>query len=202
MLTIYGNPASSPCNKVRYTAELLGLPFTWKEMDFRSGEMKKPEYLKLHPLGKVPAIDDDGFTMFESGAICKYLCGKTGNDLYPKDIKKRAVVDMWLDLCVNHVALAFSKVAFTRVYAPRLGLAPDERSLNEGLDLLSKFLPVIEQRLAASPYVGGSTLSLADITLLSTLDMAEAAQVDLSPYANLAKWRKGLQAQPFWKKFH
>lgn len=200
MLTIYGSDLSSPANKVRFVANYLGLKYEYKKIDLGAGEQRKPEILKLNPVGKVPFIDDDGFVLAESGAIIKYLADKVGSALYPKGLKERALVDQEIDFVTLHVNAALQKIVYNRVFAPRRKIAVDERSLEEGLNFLGRFLPIVEAQLAKSAYLAGNTLTLADMTLLSGLDPAEVAGIDLSPYPGIRAWRENLRKQEFYTK--
>ena len=76
MLNIYGSPLSSPTNKVRYVANFLGLNTEFHPVNLGAGEQRSPEYLKINPLAKVPAIEDEGFTLAESNAIIRYMANK------------------------------------------------------------------------------------------------------------------------------
>ena len=199
MLKIYGNRLSGNCNKVEYVAKLTKTPYEYVVMDFQK-DLKTPWFLKIHPAGKVPAIDDDGFVLFESGAICTYLCEKTKSSLLPVDLKMRALVEQWMDFSVQHVGNAIGKVAFNRVFAPMMNLPADENSIKEGLSHLERFLPIVEAQLSKSSYFVGTELSLADITLVATLEYAEMAKIDLSGYHNLVNWRKRIMEMPFYTK--
>jgi len=202
MLIIYGSDLSGPANKVRMTANYLGLKYEYKKIDLRGGEQKKPEFLKINPAGKIPAIDDDGFLLFESGAIIKYLSDKNKSALYPHGLKERAAVDQWLDFITLHVGGAMQKITYNRVFAQRIGVAVDENSLKEGQAFLARFLPVVEEQLSKNPCIVGKQLTLADIALLTILDPAEVSGVDLSPYPQIMKWRNNLRAQDFYTACH
>src|SRR5690349_22824760 len=139
MLKIYAADLSGPANKVRFVANYLGLKYDYIVVKLREGEHQKPEFLKINPIGKIPAIEDDGFTLFESNAICRYLADKTKSPIYPKGLKERAVVDEWLDFGSMHVNLAVSKVVYSRIFAPMRKAEVDERSIKEGLEFLSRF---------------------------------------------------------------
>ena len=76
MLKIYGADLSPPSNKVRFVANELGLDYEYNSVNLVSGENQSEGHLKLHPGGKVPVIDDDGFVLFESNAIIRYLAAK------------------------------------------------------------------------------------------------------------------------------
>jgi glutathione S-transferase len=203
MLKIYGADLSSPANKVRFVANYLSLPYEYIPIKLREGEQRRPEFLKVNPVGKVPAIDDGGFCLFESGTIIKYLADKQKSPIYPSGLKERAMVDQWIDFINNHVSLAMSKVVYNRVFAKNIpGARLDERSIEDGLSFLSKFLPIVDAQLAQGKYFMGDNITLADFTLLAALDPAEAADIDLSSYKNITKWRNELRSQSFYTKCH
>ncbi len=202
MLKIYAFPLSLPSNKVRYVANYMGLDYEYVLVNLMAGEHMKEEHLKLHPAGKVPVIDDEGTVLFESGSIIKYLAQKHGSPLYPDGLKERADVDTWTDFVTIHVNNGVNRVFFNRVLAPVVGVEVDDRSVTDGLSFLDRFLPVVEKQLSESQYLAGDNLTLADFNLLSVLDPAEAAQIDLSPYPNITKWRSRLQNEEFYTRCH
>lgn len=202
MLKIYGSDLSGPANKIRFAANAMGLSYEYIRVNMREGEHKKPEYTKLHPAGKVPVMDDDGFVLFESNTMMKYLAAKSNSGLYPQGLKERAVVDQWIDFGSFHVGEATSRVIYNRLFAPLRKLPVDEGSLKTGLDFLARFLPVIDGQLGKHPYLAGGQLTLADINLLAVLDPAEVAGIDLSPFPNIVRWRNDLKAKDFYTKCH
>jgi glutathione S-transferase len=202
MLKIYGTELSPPSNKVRFVANELGLEYEYKSLNLISGENKSEEHLKLHPAGKVPVIDDDGFILFESNAIIRYLATKCDSPLYPAGPKQRALVDQWADFSSHHIATGLSRVLVNRVFAPFLNQEVDERSLADGLSFLEAFLPVVDAPLKEQRYVAGGELTLADFALLAALDPAEVAQVDLSRYLNITRWRQDLMGRDFYTRCH
>lgn len=200
MLKIYGSDFSAPANKVRFAANALGLDYEYKAVDMRAGEHLSPEHKKLHPAGKVPVIDDGGFVLFESNAILRYLAEKTGSALYPKDLQRRALVDQWMEFTTIHVGAAVGKVMYNRVFAPVLKQEPDERSIEDGLKFLTRFLPLLDERLAAHSHLAGETMTLADLCLLAALDPCGPAKIDLSPYAALTRRLKEMKKKDFYAK--
>src|SRR3990167_2725286 len=147
MLKIYGADLSGPANKVRFTANALGLNYQYIRVNLREGEHRKPEFVKLNPVAKIPVLDDDGFVLFESGAIITYLAQKQKSELYPADIKRRAIVDQWMDFAVIHVGQALSRLLYNRVFAPMRKEEVDERSIKDGINFLSRFLPIVDEQL-------------------------------------------------------
>ena len=110
MLTIYGADLSPPSFKVRFAANALALTYEYKKVDLINGENTSEDFLKLNPAGKVPVIQDDGFVLYESNAILKYLAATSESPLYPAGIKQRALIDQWMDFVSHHVATAMNRV--------------------------------------------------------------------------------------------
>jgi glutathione S-transferase len=202
MLKIYGADLSAPANKVRMTANALGLKYEYIQMNIRAGGTRTEQYLKIHPAGKVPAIDDNGFILFESDAIVKYLAASKKSSLYPEGLKQRAYVDQWMDFVAIHVGGAMSKVLFNRVFASFAKVPVDERSLSDGIKFLERFLPVVDQQLAKDRYIAGENFSLADIALLATIDPAGVAGIDLAPYKHISAWYNMLRQKDFYTQCH
>lgn len=202
MLTIYGADLSAPANKVRMAANALGIEYDYVRISIKKGENRTEEYLKIHPAGKVPAINDNGFVLFESDAIIKYLASKEQSSLYPSEYKQQALINQWMDFVSIHVGGAMGRVVFNRVFASFAGVPVDERSLGDGLKFLARFFPVLDQQLSKGPYLAGERFSLADIGLLATMDPAEVSGIDLKDYKHLGNWRKELQQKDFYTRCH
>lgn len=202
MITLHGFDVSTPNNKVRYVANYLGIEYKYNVINAFEGEHQTEAHRKLHPAGKVPVIEDEGFVLFESNAIIKYLAEKANSSLYPKEFAQRALVDQWMDFVSIHVGNGINRVFGNRVIFPRVGMEVDERSLQDGLSFLERFLPIIDDQLKANDHLAGNELTLADFTLIATLDPLELSEVDVSAYANLAKYRDRLRAEDFYQSCH
>jgi glutathione S-transferase len=198
MLTIYGSDLSGPAIKVRLTASFLGLDYKWQVINLREGEHKQEWFLKINPVGKIPAMDDGGFRLFESNAICRYLCEKHGSALYPRDIEQRAGIEQWMDFVSFHIAANVVPIVFNRLFAPRVGKPVNQKAIADGEEFLKQYFPVLESQLGRHKYLAGGQISLADILLLAILEPAEMAAVDLSAYPKLTAWRAQLKKQPFY----
>lgn len=198
MFILYGADLSTPSTKVRFAAHLLGLEYEYKQISIRDGENRTDEFLKKHPAGKIPVIDDEGFVLFESNAIIKYLSDKKESSLYPKDLKQRAKINQWIDFGSIHVGGAMNRIVFNRVFAPLIRMEIDERSLSEGLKFINRFLPTVENQLTQSLFLAGDALTLADVNLLSILDPAEVADIALSSYSKINTWRSSLRQKDFY----
>lgn len=202
MLKIFGADLSSPANKVRFVANYLNLKYEYARVKLREGEQRSLEFLKVNPAGKVPAINDQGFCLFESGAIIKYLAERENSPVYPKGLKERAVVEQWIDFINLHVSLGVSKVTYNRLFAKMRGEPVDEQSIKDGLAFLSRSLPVVDQAIGSNKFFLGKQISLIDFTLVAALDPVEAVDIDLSPYKNIVRLRNELKKMDFYTQCH
>jgi len=199
MLTIYYSPLSSAANRVRLCAEAIGLDYDVVAVDLGRGEQHADDYLAINPFGKVPAIDDDGFYLFESNAIMKYLCCKSNSSLYPHTCDGQAIVDQWCDFAGSLLGPAYGRVVFNRLLAPQTGARVDEGSLADGRRFIDRYLPVVDARLATHDYLAGPSLTIADLAVLATLEPSEACGIELSGFSALYRWRERLRAEPFYR---
>ena len=200
MIKLHGIALSNNVSKVRYCLNYLGLPYEWVQTNPLQGETQTKEYLQLSPSGKIPAIDIDGFKLFESNAINRYLATINDSPIYPQDPKQRAIVDAWSDFSSIHIGHATGRVFFNRVLASVFGAEKDENSEKAGVEFLQRFLPTVDERLSGSRYLAADQLTIADFNLLAILDPFEIMQFSLDPYPNIVKWRQQLMSQDWYRK--
>lgn len=199
MIKLYGLPLSGGVAKVRYCLSYLNLEYELISISPMKKENQTQEFRAINPTGKIPAIDIDGFALFESCSINRYLADINDSSLYPKDLKQRALVDAWTDYGAIHVGPAQSRVGFNRVMAPMFGVPVDEASLKTGIEFLAKYLPVVERQLSKDSYLVGNDVTLADINMLTALDGCELSEISLEDYPHILKWQKHLMAQDFYQ---
>jgi len=202
VIKVYGMGLSFPTNRVRMCLNAIGLNHEFIIINPLVGETQTDVYLKINPSGKIPAIDDDGFYLFESNAIMKYLCRKHESDFYPKDIIKQAHVDKWLDFINAHLNNSLIKVFFNKIVAGLINAEADKKSMEEGYVFLKRFMTIIEKQLGTTPYLVDDNMTIADIALLATVDPFEVIDIDISDYPNVAKWASKLTDLPFYTKMH
>jgi len=200
MIKLYGMGVSYNVEKVRYCLNYLNLEYDWVQTNPLQGENQNAEYLAICPTGKIPGIEIDGFRLFESNAINRYLARKERSSIYPQDNKSLATMEAWMDYVSIHVAQAINRVMFNRVMAPMVGEKVDQESLRVGLSFLDKYFPVLEKQLSKNNFLVSNEFTLADINLLAVLDPCELIQVSVAQYPNIAKWRRGLKNQAFYQK--
>jgi len=199
---LYGHFFSAPANQVRLSASAMRLEHEYIHVDLMKGEQHEDAFQTISVFGKVPAMDDNGFTLSESGVICRYLGSKSGSPLYPDDPQARAKTEMWMDYASMHVRAAMSKVLFNTLFAPMMGREVDEKSMAEGRDMLSNQLPHVECALTGTKYLAADELSLADTAMIAAMEPFEMIKVSLADFPRIDAWRKTIMQSDWYKGVH
>jgi len=202
MIKLYGFELSFPVNRVRLCLNAMGIEYEFIRINPLAGDNQTDDYLKINPGAKIPAIDDNGYTLFESNAIMKYLCRKYKSDFYPEAIKAQADVDKWLDYIAIHLGNGYGKVLFNKFLAKLVGADVDEQSLKDGYSFIERYLGIIDKQLAASTFVAGDTMTIADFCLLSTVDPSEAIEIKMNDYPSVKEWQTKLIKESFYTDMH
>ncbi|HEX7665424.1 MAG TPA: glutathione binding-like protein [Polyangiaceae bacterium] len=199
MLKIYGNPMSTCTRKVLMTLNENGTPFEFSLVDLGKGEQKQEPNLARQPFGHVPALDDDGFEMFESRAMCRYLNEKANGHLVPKDLKARAKMEQWIssetsEFSSNVMKLIYEYV-FKRTQAPEV--------LEAAKKGVAKACEVMDKQLAKTPYLVGDEFTLADICFMPYIEYTMGTQAKdeiFAKYPHFMAWWEKVSARPTWQK--
>ncbi|HYQ47322.1 MAG TPA: glutathione S-transferase family protein [Polyangiaceae bacterium] len=201
-MKLYFNPLSPNVRRVRLTAAVLGIELEEKLLDFSKGEHKNPEYLALNPNGAVPTLVDGDFVLTESRSIMQYLASKKPESgLLPRDEAARADVTRWQFWDASHFSPQLGTFAFEKLIKGMVGLGePDVAKLNEALTNFRRFAAVLNQRLEGRQYVVGNGLTLADLTLASSLMYAKQTEVPVAEFPNVERWFARITALDGWKK--
>lgn len=200
MIRFYDSRVSPNARKIRLFAAELGIPLESIVLDLKAGDYQSTDYLAKNPNGKVPTIDDGGFTLWESASILRYLAAqKPERGFLPGDPKQQAVLDQWMFWWTAHPESALYLLATERLIKPYLGQGGNDPAIiAEAMALLSRFFPVLDEQLAGKDYVLGQ-LSVADFCAGPWFDAVPRLQVDIGMYANIARWLDRLRARPYWK---
>ena len=198
-MKLYDGMMSWNGRKVRVLAAELGLPLERQVLDFRKGEYKTPEYLAKNPNGKVPMLEDEGFHLWESNAIVRYLASKVPErNMLGRDTHERARVDQWMFWYTAHIEPNLDILLRERRIKAFIGQQGNDPSLiAEAEGHLARFLKVLDDTLAKNEWVVGP-LTVVDFVMGAQLDMAGSVDVDLAKYANITTWLKRLQSRPYW----
>lgn len=200
MYRVYGIPTQNTL-KVGYVLDAIGLNYEYQKVDLTKGEQKTEAFLKINPVGKVPALKHNDFCMFESGAICRYIANTEKSSLYPQDNFKRAKADQWLDYFSNHLGRWLSTLFFEKSLKAKIGMGgPNSDKCEEALNFVNQQIVPVEKLLENSKYFGGEELSIADYVAFAYIEQCSAIDFDLSVYPNLNFWFKKMSQLDSVKK--
>jgi glutathione S-transferase len=198
MLRIWGRTNSVNVKKALWCAAELGLKCERIDAGMQYGVVNTPEYRKMNPTGLVPTIDDDGYTLWESHTIVRYLCAKHGaGTLWPTDLKLRADAERWMDW-----AFTFQG-AMRNVFWGLIRTPPEKREANaieEGRKKTIALLPVLEQALARRPYVAGKDFTMGDIPIGCEVQRYMRVPIERPAYPAVEAWYARLLGRPAFAK--
>ncbi|MGC2409121.1 MAG: glutathione S-transferase family protein [Methyloceanibacter sp.] len=201
-ITLFDTQASPHARKVRLLAAELGIPLNKVTRDPRIGETRSAEYLAKNPNGRVPTLEEDGFVLWESPAILKYLAAKRPERaLVGSDPKAQALVDQWICWWVGGPEAAMDALAWELLIKPKMLKQPgnDPGIIADAMARLDRFLPVLDKQLQGRDYIVGQ-LSVVDFLIGPRLDTGPAfLKFDISRYKNIHAWLERLRAKPYWK---
>jgi glutathione S-transferase len=202
-MKIYGHPWSINTRKTLMTLAEKQHEARLLLVMIPKGEQKTPEHLAVHPFGKVPVLDDDGFVLYETRAINRYLDHKLGgNVLTPPTLREIARLDQWTNVAesyfIPHAHPLIVEVLFRRF----LGGERNLRTIEAGRRGMQAALDVIDGALAKNPYLSGERFSLADIHWMPYLEYlcqtGEDESIRRRPH--VAAWWERISSRPTWHK--
>ena len=182
--------------KVSIMLEEVGLSYTVIPVNIQEGDQFKPDFLKISPNNKMPAIvDRDGpdggpYSLFESGAILIYLAEKTGRFM-PVDLAGRYKVVQWVMFQMGHIGPMLGQAHHFRAYAPERIAYATERYTREA----SRLYGVLDRRLGEADYVADD-YSIADMAIMPWLRSHERQGQDLDDFPNVKRWFEEVNPRP------
>jgi len=191
-MRVYGDIQSGNCYKIKLLAALLDIEHEWVHIDILAGDTRTRDFLARNPNGKIPLLElDDGRYLSESNAILNYLATDTA--FLPQDPFLRAQVLQWQFFeQYSHEPY----IAVARFIAKYLGMPDDRRDEYQAKQAGGhKSLAVMESRLSAHPYLVGSRLSIADISLYGYTHVAHEGGFELAGYPGIRAWLQRISAE-------
>lgn len=178
-------------------ADECGTAFEFHFVDLIKGEHKTEAFDKLTPVGKVPVLEHKGMTLFESGAICRYVADSEYSALFPQDKAKRAQVDQWMEFFASHPGRWLNTIYFEKIIKPSAGWGEsNQASIDEAIKFLHQQLPVVDKHLANTRWLANNTLSIADLTALAYIEQCGPIGFPLADYAHIKEWLDRMEALP------
>ena len=182
-MKIYGDITSGNCLKVKWICDRLALPYVWIAVDTLKSETRTAQFLKLNSAGQVPAVEfDDGRTLAQSNAIICYLA--RGSDFIPSDDFQAAKMDEWLFWEQYSHEPYIAVCRFQMFYLGKPASELDPEKVKRGYAALAR----MEQQLAATRFLIGDGISLADVALLAYTRVAQEGGFDLKGYPEVRRW--------------
>ncbi|HEX6243636.1 MAG TPA: glutathione S-transferase family protein [Polyangiales bacterium] len=200
-MKLYYHPASPNGRRAILTLRQLGLSAEEIVVEFARGENSSAEYTQLNPNQKVPTLVDGDFVLWESNAIMQYLASKKPEaGLMPRDERGRADLLRWQCWNMNHFAPAVGTFNWENLLKRMFGGGDaDAAKLAQADKELTRFGKVLDAHLADRRYVLGDQLSVADLSLASTLMYRVPAKVPLEPFSNVRRMIESIEALDSWK---
>jgi len=197
MIDLYYWPTPNG-HKITLFLEEAGLEYTIKPVNIGAGDQFQPDYLRISPNNKMPAIVDhapaDGgepISVFESGAILLYLANKTGR-FFGDDVRQKVAVNQWLMWQMGGLGPMTGQYGHFNVYAPDKIPYAIDRYTRE----VERLLGVLERQLETRSHVAGEAYSVADMAIYPWINPYDGAPLDLTPYPNVRRWQAAIAARP------
>lgn len=198
MLRIWGRDNSVNVQKALWCCEELAVPFERVDAGGSFGVVNTQQYRNLNPNGLVPTIEDDGFVLWESNAIVRYLCAKHGaGKLWPEDLKVRAEADRWMDWQGTTFWPAFRPLFWNLVRTP--ADQRDEAAMEESRLKTGEILGYLDSHLKNRTYIVGEDLTMGDIPLGCAIWRWLGLQIERPALPNVQRWFDALATRPAYK---
>lgn len=186
MITIYGSPKSS-AGRCFWCLEEAGVEYETKSIDFSAGEHKAEAFLKVNPNGKVPALTDGDFTIWESLAINNYIAEAYKTELLGSSAQERGLVSQWSIWSVVDLQVPLINAFIQLVFVPEP--RRDAKVIETSFEKLPALLNTLETGLEGKDYLVGDTFTLADLNAAFVVGICDDIKFDLTEYKNINQWR-------------
>jgi len=201
-MDLYFSRMSGNSGRAVFALFEAGVPWVQRPVDTRAAQNRQAQYLARNPMGKVPALQDGEFSLWESNAINWYVAEKHPESrLLPSSLAERAAVQRWMFFQTGHITPACIPIfrdTNARVQA-FWSYKPDAAAAAAARAELARFLPVLDAALEGQDWLEGE-FSLADIAYAPHFMLIAEGGFDFSPYPRLQRWLERLFARPAWKQ--
>jgi glutathione S-transferase len=201
MLKIIGRASSSNVQKVLWACAELGVAYEREDAGREFGVVDTPGYAKLNPNRRVPTMVEDGFVLWESNSIVRYLAAKHGSGgLYPADLRVRADAERWMDWQLSALG-----PAFTGIFHGLVREAPEKRnwdSINKSRDATERHLAMLDDCLGQKKHVAGDEFTIGDIPVgIYAWRWYAFEGIERKELPNLKRWYEALCQRPGYQEF-
>jgi glutathione S-transferase len=194
MLKIWGRINSVNVKKALWCLGELGVPYERVDAGGQFGVVNTPEYRKMNPNGRVPLMEEDGFVLWESHSIVRYLCAKHSlGQLCPSELRARADAERWMDW-----AFTFQS-AMRDVFWGLIRTPPEKRNpkaIEDGIKASHELAAMLDQALAERPYVAGAAFTMGDIPIGAEVQRYLRVPIERPSWPKLEAWFERLRERP------
>jgi len=196
MMTIWGRLTSINVAKAVWTAQELGLKFERIDVGGPYGGLDKPEYVAMNPNSKIPTLDDDGYILWESNSIVRYLAATYGaGTLWPSDPRERGLSDRWLDWQATEFGPALTPAFWGLIRQTEAQRNP--QAIADSIARTNRLLGVLEGVMAdGRQYVAGDRFTMGDIAVGCAVDRWFLMPVERPETPALAQWYERVSGRP------
>lgn len=199
MLRIWGRDNSINVQKALWCCEEMEVPYERVDAGGSFGVVNTQQYRNLNPNGLVPTIEDDGFVLWESNAIVRYLAAKhSAGKLWPEDLKVRAEADRWMDWQNSAFWPAFRPLFWNLVRTPVD--QREEAAMEESRLKTAEILGYLDAHLRNRSYIVGDTLTMGDVPLGCAIWRWVNLPIERPELVNVQRWFELLGTRPAYKK--
>jgi glutathione S-transferase len=192
MIRLLGRKTSGNVQKVLFLLEELDEPYKREDYGRQFGNTTTPDYLNLNPNAKVPTIQVDGLTIWESNTILRYLAIRAGHRFYPAEPGKRTDVERWMDwllASLNPLYLYMFREAKRPAAERPADFAAQEKEM-------AAQLTILDGALARHTWLAGDEFTIADIAMGPIVKRCLGFAIDLPALSNLRSWQARIDARP------
>jgi glutathione S-transferase len=198
MIKVWGRNNSLNVQKVILTLEEIGLPYERTDAGLHFGVVNTAEYRAINPNGRVPTIDDMGFTLWESNAIVRYLCARySEGKLWPLDARRRADADRWMDWQQTTLLDPINAIFRPLV---RKDVEAKPEVIEAGIKTAEGNAAVLDALLSERPWVSGGTFGMADCVIATVVHRWMHLPIERQPRPHLERWYKAICERPWSSK--
>ncbi len=199
MLRIWGRSNSINVQKVLWCCDELGLQYERVDAGAKFGVVDTPEYRAMNPNSLVPTIDDDGFVLWESNVIVRYLAKRHADGtLCPSDIRERFIAEQWMDWQATTLWPGFRDAFWGLVRTP--AEERDEAAIAKSQQATARRFEGLDAQLGKTRFVAGDSFTMGDIPVGISVYRCLKLGIDRDDFPNIARWYDGLTHRPPYRE--
>jgi glutathione S-transferase len=198
MLTIYGSPQSS-AGRCFWCLEEVGASYEQKSISFKDQEHKSAEFLAVNPNGKVPALIDGDFTIWESMAINFYLAEAYKPEILGSTAKEKGLVHQWSIWSIADLQPPLIAIFIQLIFVPEE--RRDHAIIKKSQEKLPAMLNILNLALERNSYLLGESFSLADLNVSTVVAICDQVGVSLADYPAINQWQERLGQRDSFKRY-